>query len=60
MASSSSRTASPRVLATATPSFGCWSGIVYEWEEGLILRVTFDTDIDAARADAQRLAEERE
>ena len=34
-------------------------GQVYEWEEGMIVRVTFDTDIDAARADAQRLAEER-
>jgi ketosteroid isomerase-like protein len=33
---------------------------VFEWVDGLIVRATFYTDIDAARAAAERLAEERE
>jgi hypothetical protein len=32
---------------------------VYEWVERMIVRVTLDTDIDQARAAAERLAEER-
>ena|SRR5690242_18719213 len=32
---------------------------VFEWVDGLIVRATFYLDIDAARAAAQRLAEER-
>ena len=33
--------------------------IVAVWEEGLIVRVTTYSDIDEARAAAERLAEER-
>ena len=34
--------------------------IVAVWEEGLIVRITSSADIDAARAAAERLAQERE
>jgi ketosteroid isomerase-like protein len=34
-------------------------GIVAVWEEGLVVRVTTYSDIDEARAAAERLAEER-
>jgi ketosteroid isomerase-like protein len=34
-------------------------GHVYEWEERMIVRITLDTDIDEARAAAERLAKER-
>jgi hypothetical protein len=30
-----------------------------EWEERMVVRVTRDTDVDAARAAAERLAQER-
>jgi ketosteroid isomerase-like protein len=35
------------------------SGVVTEWVDGLIVRVTLYTDIDKARAAAERLAESR-
>jgi ketosteroid isomerase-like protein len=35
------------------------TGSVTEWADGLIVRVTFYTDIDKARAAAERLAEEQ-
>jgi hypothetical protein len=34
-------------------------GHVYEWADRVIVRITLDTDIDGARAAAERLAEER-
>jgi hypothetical protein len=33
--------------------------MIYEWVEGMIARVITRQDIDAARAEAERLAEER-
>jgi ketosteroid isomerase-like protein len=33
--------------------------LVYEWEAGMVVRVTVYSDIDQARAAAERLAEER-
>jgi len=36
------------------------SGVVGEWVDGLIVRVTLRRDIEEARAAARRLAEERE
>ena len=35
------------------------TGGVAEWADGLIVRITFNTDIDNARAAAERLAKER-
>jgi hypothetical protein len=35
------------------------SGVVGEWVDGVIVRVTIYPDIDEARAAAERLAEER-
>jgi ketosteroid isomerase-like protein len=35
------------------------NAVVTEWADGLIVRMTLYTDIDKARADAERLAEER-
>ena len=32
---------------------------VYEWVRGAVARITLDTDIDEARAAAERLAQDR-
>jgi hypothetical protein len=46
-------------LGDAPSRVGEEIALVYEWSDGLIERVTTYTDIDEARAAAERLAEER-
>jgi len=41
------------------PLVSARAALVYEWRDGLIVRMTSYTDIDEARADAERLAKER-
>ena len=47
-------------LADSTAHMRTRMGAVYTWADNLILRVTSCTDIDEARAAAERLAAERE
>jgi hypothetical protein len=47
------------VLLGAAVRFDCRYALVSVWVAGLIVRLTNYTDIDEARAAAERLAEER-
>ena len=46
-------------MTGSTSSAQAQAGWVYQWVDGMVVRVTTYTDIDEARADAERLVESR-